>query len=65
MTLGPDHSSVLSTTSSLALIYLDQGKREEAAAIYQQVLIGYVKILGPNDDLTISTARNLGYFYKQ
>jgi tetratricopeptide (TPR) repeat protein len=44
--LGPDHTSTLSTVNNLGLLYVAQGKLDEAEEMYQRALAGYEKALG-------------------
>jgi tetratricopeptide (TPR) repeat protein len=62
--LGPDHISTLCTVNSLGILYSDQGRLEEAEAMFQRALEGYAKALGPDHTWTLTTVNNLGNLYK-
>jgi tetratricopeptide (TPR) repeat protein len=44
---------------------LDQGKLQEAEAMYQQALAGYQKVLGPDHTSTLAAINNLGTLYSR
>jgi tetratricopeptide (TPR) repeat protein len=48
----------------LGNLYKDQGKLQEAEAMYQQALTGYEKALGPDHTSTLDSVHNLGILYK-
>ena len=48
---------------SLGNLYFDQGKMDEAEAMYQRALQGYEKAWGPDHTSTLSTVNNLGLLY--
>ncbi|KAJ5335875.1 uncharacterized protein N7506_003897 [Penicillium brevicompactum] len=47
-----------------SLLYHSQEKLNKAKEIYQRVLVGYEKALGPDDTSTLSTIGNLGILYR-
>lgn len=46
--LGSDHMSTLNTVNNHGILYSDREKLKEAEEIYQRALIGYEKILDPD-----------------
>ncbi|KAI1317875.1 hypothetical protein F5Y16DRAFT_414554 [Xylariaceae sp. FL0255] len=48
---------------NLGLLYADQGKLEEAEAMYARALRGYEKAWGPEHTSTLDTINNLGLLY--
>ncbi|KAK3334836.1 hypothetical protein B0H65DRAFT_436208 [Neurospora tetraspora] len=62
-TLGPDHTSTLSTVNNLGNLYSDQGRLKEAETMYQRALEGKEKALGPDHTSTLGTVYNLGLLY--
>ncbi|KAI9854868.1 MAG: hypothetical protein M1813_000644, partial [Trichoglossum hirsutum] len=66
---GPDHTSTLDTVNNLGLLYMDQGKLDEAEKMYQRALQGYEKALGPVLIMTyvpaLNTALNLAMLLSQ
>ena len=57
---GSEHTSTLDTVNNLGALYADQGKKQEAEAMYWRVLEGYEKTWGPNHTSTLNTVNNLG-----
>ncbi|KAF7533969.1 hypothetical protein G7Z17_g13438 [Cylindrodendrum hubeiense] len=49
---------------SLGLLYADQGRLQDAEAMYQRALDGYEKAWGPDHTSTLDTVNNLGALYK-
>ena len=45
--LGRDHMSTLNTVNNLGGLYKDQGRLDDAEAMYERALQGYEKALGP------------------
>jgi hypothetical protein len=52
-TLGPDHTSTLSTINNLGNIYCYQDKLAEAEQKYDQALKGRTKAFGPHPHINI------------
>lgn len=48
----------------LGILYADQGKFQEAEAMYERALEGYEKALGRDHTPTLSTVNNLGLLYE-
>ncbi|KAH0533941.1 hypothetical protein FGG08_007450, partial [Glutinoglossum americanum] len=48
---------------NLGLLYVDQGKLDEAEKMYQRALQGYEKAWGPDHTSTLNTVNNLGNLY--
>jgi hypothetical protein len=46
--------STLDTVNNLGILYVDQGRLEEAEAMYQRVLQGKEEALGPDHTLTLA-----------
>ncbi|PYI08089.1 purine and uridine phosphorylase [Aspergillus sclerotiicarbonarius CBS 121057] len=57
-----DHQ-VLSAAHNLGRLYWNQGKHKEAEKLYQQVLAGRERVLGPDHISTLNTVHNLGVLY--
>ena len=49
---------------NLGLLYNDQGRLDEAEAMYDRALQGYERALGPEHTSTLRTVNNLGVLYK-
>jgi tetratricopeptide (TPR) repeat protein len=47
----------------LGFLYVNQGRLQDAEAIYQRALAGYEKALGPDHISTLQTVNNLGALY--
>jgi tetratricopeptide (TPR) repeat protein len=62
-TLGPSHTSTLSTVNNLGLLYADQGKLSEAEQMYERALRGCEEALGSTHTSTLDTVNNLGLLY--
>ncbi|KAK7973201.1 hypothetical protein PG988_007335 [Apiospora saccharicola] len=62
---GLDHISTLDTVNNLNILYSDQGRMDEAEAIYQRALQGYEKAWGPDYIFTLDTVNNLGLLYSE
>lgn len=56
--------STLETLNNLAIIYLDQGKTQEAEAMYRRALEGLEKAWGPEHTSTLRAVENLAGLYK-
>ena len=56
--LGPEHPDTLSTINNLALLYVNQGKYEQAEPLYQRALASYELVLGTNHPTTIMVRNN-------
>ena len=52
------------TVNNLGNLYSDQGRLEEAEAIYRRALDGKEKALGPDHTSTLETVDNLGVLYR-
>ena len=52
------------TAASLGFLYADQGRHQEAEAMYNRALQGYEKAWGPEHTSTLDTVNNLGSLYK-
>ncbi|GAC1455726.1 MAG: hypothetical protein NVS4B1_13220 [Ktedonobacteraceae bacterium] len=55
----------MSTRHNLASLYADQGKYEQAQALYEQVLHSQEQQLGAEHPNTLMTRHNLANLYKQ
>ncbi|KAK4233637.1 acyl transferase/acyl hydrolase/lysophospholipase [Achaetomium macrosporum] len=58
-----DEASVINAVHSLGVLYADQGRLEEAEAMYQRALRGKEKALGQGHTSTLRTVNNLGNLY--
>ncbi len=56
--MGPEHPDTAQTLNNLALLYVDQGKSEEAAPLYQRALAIYEKVFGPDHHRTKRVREN-------
>jgi tetratricopeptide (TPR) repeat protein len=56
--------SILRTVNNLGLLYVDQGKLDEAEKMYMRALKGYEKALGAEHISTLRTVNNLGVLYR-
>ena len=63
--LGADDPSSLSTRASLANVYLQLNRRDEAAALLEGALADSVRVLGADDPTSLSTRANLANVYLQ
>ena len=61
--VGTEHTSTLRTVNNLGLLYADQGKTQEAEAMYRRALEGREKAWGPEHTSTLDTVNNLGDLY--
>jgi tetratricopeptide (TPR) repeat protein len=57
-------TSTLNTVNNLGILYADQGRLENAEAMYERALQGKEKAWGPEHTSTLSTVNNLGNLYK-
>jgi tetratricopeptide (TPR) repeat protein len=57
-------TSYLHGLHNLGALYRDQGKLDEAEAMYQRSLAGKEKALGPEHTSTLDTVNNLGVLYQ-
>ena len=55
---GRDHPSTTFLLDNLAILYMDQGKYEEAEPLYQRALAISEKALGPEHPYTKKTQEN-------
>jgi tetratricopeptide (TPR) repeat protein len=62
-TLGPEHTSTLSTVNNLGNLYANQGRLDETERMYNRALAGYQETLGPEHTSTLVTVNNLGNLY--
>ncbi len=58
-----DNQNTLNAVHNLGLLYADQGKMEEAEAMYQRALKGFEKAWGPEHTFMLNTVNNLGGLY--
>ena len=61
--LGPEHTSTLSTTNNLGILYKDQGKLAEAEEMYQRALSEYEKVWGLDHIPTLSAVNYLANLF--
>jgi len=59
-----DNQNTLNAVNNLDLLYADQGKMEEAEAMYRRALKGREKAWGPEHSSTLDTINNLGSLYR-
>ncbi len=59
-----DNRDIYRAIHKLASLYTDQGKMQEAEAIYRQALKGYEKAWRPEHTSTLNMVNNLGILYK-
>jgi tetratricopeptide (TPR) repeat protein len=65
MTKGIDlDTEAIMALDSLGILYADQGRLQDAEAMYQRALDGKEKALGPGNTSTLTTVNNLGLLYK-
>ncbi|PWY91538.1 hypothetical protein BO94DRAFT_622965 [Aspergillus sclerotioniger CBS 115572] len=57
------YHQVLAAVHNLGRLYWNQGKHKEAEKLYQQVLAGRERVLGPDHIFTLDTVHNLGVVY--
>ncbi|KAI0436973.1 FabD/lysophospholipase-like protein [Xylaria telfairii] len=62
---GPKHMDTLRTVCNLGVVYIWQGRLDEAETIFSPALESYEKILGPEHIETRQTIYNLGNIYMQ
>ncbi|KAH0551387.1 hypothetical protein GP486_007398 [Trichoglossum hirsutum] len=63
---GLDESNIASipdSASTFALLYHNQGRLEDAEAMYQRALTGFEKTLGPIHESTLNAVGNLGILH--
>ena len=56
---GPEHTSTLDTVNNMANLYKNQGKMQEAEAMYRRALEGKETAWGPEHTSTLGTVNNL------
>ena len=56
---------VINSYCNLGSLYSNQGKLQEAEAMYQRALEGYEKAWGPDHTSTLDTVNNLGLLYSR
>ncbi|KAK4246309.1 hypothetical protein C7999DRAFT_33275 [Corynascus novoguineensis] len=61
--LGPEHTSTLNAANNLGILYVDQGRHNEAETMYKRALKGKEKAWGPEHTSTLDTVNNLGILY--
>ncbi|KXX75712.1 Kinesin light chain [Madurella mycetomatis] len=61
---GLEDASAISAIHDLGSLYVDQGRVQEAEAMYQQALQGKERALGPDHTSTLDTINNLGCLYR-
>jgi len=62
--LGPEHPNTATTLSSLATLYLEQGKYEQAEPLYQRALRIKEQVLGPEHPSTDITVQSYAYLLR-
>ncbi len=60
----PDNRKMCQAIHGLGALYKDQGKMQEAEAMYRRALEGKEKAWGPEHTSTLGTVNNLGALYK-
>jgi tetratricopeptide (TPR) repeat protein len=58
-----DDVVMLRAIHGLGILYVEQGKLDEAEEMYRRALAGFEKALGRNHTLTLDTVNNLGILY--
>lgn len=61
--LGAEHRVVAKALSGVGLAYVHQGRHADAEAPWKRSLAIYVKALGPDDDIVVSSVMNLAKLY--
>ena len=61
--MGLEHTLTLHTVHNLGAVYTDQGKMQEAEAMYRRALEGFEKAWGPEHTSLLNTVNNLGLLY--
>jgi tetratricopeptide (TPR) repeat protein len=61
---GEEQKTLLDAMHGLGMLYVDQGKLDEAEQMYERALRGYEEALGPTHVSTLDMVNNLGLLYK-
>jgi tetratricopeptide (TPR) repeat protein len=61
--LGPEHLDVARSLDSLAFLYRNQGKYDEAEQLHQRAFVIKEKLLGPEDKSIANSCNNLALIY--